>query len=178
MSRIFIIDDDVAMDVLADSLRFRGHEVERIESARKALDRMDDLLGAHVIILDIIMSWPDGRPPTSPERASTAGMDVLLEIRRRNASLPIIIYSGTQDGAVITSIDEIPYCSFISKWESHSLKDLINQIHRTLGLAGKPTAPQSFIVHGHDETAKLALTNFLQNITAVRGKLREVGVSG
>lgn len=163
MSRIFFIDDDVAMDVLSDSLRFRGHEVERIASTQEALDRMDDLVSANVIILDIIMAWPDGRPTTGLERASTAGMEVLLEIRKRNATLPVIVFSATQDAAVATAADEIPNCSFISKWEGRSLRELNSRIGRALGLMDNATVPVPFIVHGHDETAKLALKNFLQN---------------
>jgi CheY-like chemotaxis protein len=162
MSRIFIIDDDIAMDVLGDSLRYRGHEVERIPSTQKALERMDDLAKADLILLDIIMAWPDGRP-TPPDRASTAGMEVLLEIRRRNGTLPVIIYSATQDATVATAVDDIPRCSFISKWEDHSLKELINHIYGAIGVDPKAIQPQAFIVHGRDDTAKLALKNFLQN---------------
>lgn len=163
MPTIFIIDDDVAMDVLADSLRFRGHEVERIASTQKAFERLNDLVSSDVIILDIIMAWPDGHTVAGLERASTAGMEVLLGIRKRSQTLPVIVYSATQDAAVAAAADEIPNCSFISKWESHSLKEIISRIQRTLGLTEKPAAPVPFIVHGHDETAKLALKNFLQN---------------
>jgi CheY-like chemotaxis protein len=163
MSRIFIVDDDLSMDVLGDSLRYRGHEVERIASAQKTLDRIGELAGADIIILDIIMAWPDGRIATGLAGPSTAGMEVLLEIRKRNVGVPIIVYSATQDAAVIKAIDEIPNCSFISKWEGRSLKEFILHVHRALGLADKSIGAQSFIVHGHDETAKLALKNFLQN---------------
>ncbi len=163
MSRIFIVDDDLAMDVLGDSLRFRGHQVERLHSATKALDRIDDLANADLVILDIIMAWPDGRLPIGLAGASTAGMEVLLEIRKRTTDLPIIAYSASQDAAIITAIGEDPHCRFISKWEGPSLKEIIDQIHRTVGLTCEATAPQSFIVHGHDETAKLELKNFVQN---------------
>ena len=65
---------------------------------------------------------------------------------------------------MVAAVDEIPKCSFTSKWESGSLREFISHIQRTLGLTDKPTPPVPFIVHGHDETAKLALKNFLQNI--------------
>jgi CheY-like chemotaxis protein len=163
MAHIFIIDDDAAMDVLSDSLRFRGHDVERISSTQTALDRINDLVKADVIILDIIMPWPDGRANTEPERASTAGMEVLLAIRKQTKTLPIMVYSATQDAAVFVAAEDIPHCYFISKWESYSLRELISRIHRIPGVTDQSTAPRSFIVHGHDETAKLALKNFLQN---------------
>ncbi len=152
------------MDVLSDSLRYRGHEVERIASAEKTLDRIGELADADIIILDIIMAWPDGRKATGLAGTSTAGMEVLLEIRKRNGHVPVIVYSATQDAAVIDALDEIPHCTFISKWEGRTLKEFILQVHRALGLADGPVAAQSFIVHGHDETAKLALKNFLQNV--------------
>ena len=131
MARLFIIDDDAAMDVLRDSLLHRGHQVERIASIQEALNRIGDLVKAHAIILDIIMAWPDGRSATGLERASTAGMEVLLEIRKRNATLPVIVYSATQDVAVSAAAEDIPNCYFISKWESHSLRELINRARKS-----------------------------------------------
>lgn len=163
MSRIFVVDDDLAMEVMSDSLRFRGHEVERIGSAQDTLDRMDELVRADLVILDIIMTWPDARPATGLQGPASAGMEVLLEIRKRNTSLPIIVYSATQDTTITTALDDIPGCLFISKWERYSLRELVERVHRVLGRAGESTAPQSFIVHGHDESAKLALKNYLQN---------------
>ena len=163
MSRIFIVDDDLAMELLVENLHFRGHEIERLASAQEALDRVDDLTSAHLVILDIIMEWPDGCLANGLEGAATAGMEVLLEIRKRNKDLPVIVYSATQNPGVITAIENIPHCIFISKWEGPSIQDLINRIHSTLGLEGNATPPQSFIVHGHDKVAKLELKNFLQN---------------
>jgi len=164
MSRIFIIDDDLAMDVLGDGLRFRGHEIERISSATEALQRINELVAADVVILDIIMAWPDGRPATGLASSHTAGMEVFVEVRKLNVLLPIIAYSATQDTSIITAIDDDPHCSFISKWDGHPIKELINRINKTLGIENNTPPPQSFIVHGHDETAKLELKNFLQNM--------------
>lgn len=163
MSRIFIVDDDMSMDVLGDNLRFRGHEVERTASATTALGRMSELASAHLVILDIIMAWPDGRPIAGLAGNSTAGMEVLMELRKRNADLPVIVYSATQDAGIIASIAEDAHSAFISKWDGCSLKEFIAHIQRTLGLSSAPPGPQSFIVHGHDETAKFDLKNFLQN---------------
>ncbi len=163
MSRIFIVDDDMAMDILGDSLRFRGHEVERIDSAKKALDLISDLATAHVVVLDIIMAWPDSRPMTGLAGTLTAGMEVLLELRRRNPHLPIIVFSATQDSNIIAALSDDAHSFFISKWEVRSQKDLILKIYSVLGLNVPTTSPQPFIVHGHDDTAKLALKNFLQN---------------
>jgi len=164
MSQIMIIDDDLAMDILADSLRFRCHNVERIASATESLKRLEEIASADLIILDIIMAWPEGRPTKGIFSTSTAGMEIMLEIRKQNNTIPIIAYSATQDATVIEAIREYINCYFISKWEDHSFRDLLNQINRALGVKSNPTAPQSFIIHGHDEKVKLELKNFIQNI--------------
>jgi predicted nucleotide-binding protein len=163
MPHILIIDDDLAMDVLGESLRFRGHEVERIASANQALERIKEIAKADLIILDIIMAWPDGRLMTGLAAGSSAGMEILLEIRKRNHTVPILAYSATQDATVIDAIRDSENCTFVSKWEGHSLRELLTQIHGTLGLPDDPTPPQSFIIHGHDDSEKLELKNFIQN---------------
>jgi CheY-like chemotaxis protein len=163
MSRIFIVDDDLAMDVLTENLRYLGHEAERISSVQKALDRIEDLVSAQLIILDVIMAWPESRRPTEIGGTLTAGMEVLIEVRRRKTDLPVIVYSGTQDAAISAALERDPSCSFVSKWGGHKLKEFVAIIQGILGLESKPEIPAPFIVHGHDETAKLSLKNFLQN---------------
>jgi CheY-like chemotaxis protein len=163
MSRIFIVDDDLAMDVLTENLRYRGHEVERISSVQRALDRIDELVSANLLILDVIMAWPDSRPQTGIGGALTAGMEVLIEVQKRRTDLPVIVYSGTHDEAIATALQGLTNCSFISKWGGHKLQEFVAVIQKTLGLEGKPELTPPFIVHGHDEAAKLSVKNFLQN---------------
>ena len=64
---------------------------------------------------------------------------------------------------MIDPIVDDPHSSFISKWESHSLRELVKKINHTLGLPNKLAPLKPFIIHGHNETAKLALKNYLQN---------------
>jgi predicted nucleotide-binding protein len=163
VARIFIVDDDLAMDVLTDSLRFRGHDAQRIASATDALEELDAIVSAHLVVLDIIMPWPEGRTATALAGAPTAGMEVLREVRNRNKHLPVVAYSATQDATVIDAIEDDPDSSFVSKWEGHSLRELIAHIHKRLGLVGEPRSLRPFIVHGHDDVAKLSLKNYLQN---------------
>jgi CheY-like chemotaxis protein len=163
MSRIFVVDDDLAMDVLTESLRYLGHEAERIPSVQKALDRIDDLASSQLVILDVIMPWPESRPPTGTGGALTAGMEVMIEIRKRRVDLPVILYSGTQDAAIASALARDPNCTFISKWGGHELNEFVAVVQGILGLESKPAIPSPFIVHGHDEAAKLSLKNFLQN---------------
>jgi CheY-like chemotaxis protein len=161
---IAVIDDDLAMDLLSDSLRYRGHDAYRIAAADEALREIDRIVSADLVILDIIMPWPSNKTPAGLSGVLTAGLEVLQEIRKRKKDLPIIAFSATQDSVVINVFRDDPFTSFLSKWDSHSLRDLIYRIHHTLGLKDEIGAPQPFIIHGHNETIKLALKNYLQNI--------------
>jgi CheY-like chemotaxis protein len=158
-----IVDDDIAMDLLVEGLHFRGHDAYRIATAADALRQIDQIVSADLILLDIIMSWPDDHPPTGLTGDRSAGMEVLREIRRRKQMSPVIAYTATQDSIVIDAIADDKYTLFLSKWGSPSLRELITLINQTLGLADAVDSPQAFIVHGHNETVKLALKNYLQN---------------
>jgi CheY-like chemotaxis protein len=160
---IAIIDDDLAMDLLTENLRFRGHDAYRIGSADDALRSIDRIVSADLVVLDIIMSWPDSLSTPSLSGARTAGMELLREIRTRRRDLPVLVYSATQDIGIKDALADDPHTSFSAKWGTPSLRDLIQQIYRPLGLVEESPSPQAFIVHGHDETAKLALKNYLQN---------------
>ena len=163
MAQIAVIDDDLAMNLLSDSLRYRGHDAYRIATADEAFREIDRIVSADLVVLDIIMPWPFSKKPAGLAGACTAGLEVLQEIRKRKQDLPIIAFSATQDGTVINVLGDDPFTSFLSKWDGHSLKDLTHRIYRTLGLE-ETEAPQPFIVHGHNETTKLSLKNYLQNI--------------
>lgn len=163
MACIVIIDDDLAMDTLTDSLRFRGHDAYRIATVAEALGEIERIVSADLVVLDIIMQWPQDRPTTGLTGNRTAGMEVLREIRRQRQNLPVIAYSATQDALVTDAIADDQKTLFLSKWESHSIRELITLINRTLGLTDAPAAPQPFIVHGHNEAVKLDLKNYLQN---------------
>jgi len=164
MAQITVIDDDLAMDILIEQFRYCGHDAIRIPSAETALEQIDKISNSELIILDIIMAWPDSRERSGIKGPMTAGMEILIEIRKRRTDLPIIIYSGIHDEAVKQALREQPNCTFISKWGGETLQEFISIVQQTLGIDPKPIPPRAFIVHGHDETAKLALKNFLQNL--------------
>lgn len=161
VSNILVIDDDLAMDVLTEGLRFRGHEVERIASARTALEEIQKVISADLVVLDIIMPWPDDRTVEGVTGPRTAGMEVLREIRKRKPELAVIAYSPTQDQVIVDALADDPNSKFLSKWESHSLRELLHLVNVTLGLPNETWSPQAFIVHGHNERAKLELKNYL-----------------
>lgn len=163
VASIVVIDDDLAMDVLIERLRFGGHEAQRIPSATTALKEIGKVISADLVVLDIIMLWPDELTVEGVTCSHTAGMEVLREIRKQKPELPVIAYSATQDQVIVDALADDPNSKFLSKWESHSLRELLHLVNVTLGLPNEISPPQPFIVHGHNETVKLELKNYLQN---------------
>lgn len=163
MAKIVIVDDDMSMNVLVESLHFRGHEAYRIATVADALSQIDQILLSDIVILDVIMSCLDNGPTHGLNDNRFAGMEVFREIRKLKKNFPIIAYTATQDTAVIDAIRDDLHTVFLSKWGSPKLQELINLIHQKLGIQSIPSFPKPFIVHGHNEKLKLELKNFLQN---------------
>jgi len=163
MARITIIDDDRAMDLLSDNLRYRGHEASHVSSFEEAVAGIATIVDSDVVVLDIVMSWPAGRPKTGLAGDHTAGMELLSEIRKLNRDLPIIVYTAIEDQGIRSALEADARVQFISKWESPSLQSFVARILNAIGEEVGAPVLQPFIVHGHNEVAKLALKNFLQN---------------
>lgn len=163
MVNIMVIDDDPAMDILVESLRYRGHEAQRISSLSSALAAMKSLLNADLIILDILMPSSDSTSGHQPSGTDTSGMEILREIRKTNKKLPVIALSATQDTSIVEAIAEDPATTFISKWDSHPIREMVALVHKKLGIGQDMTNPRPFIVHGHANELKLELKNYIQN---------------
>lgn len=163
MAKILIIDDDPAMDLLVDGLRYRGHEAERISSASDALGDLGRSLAADIVILDILLPWPENIAGGPSRGSHGSGMELLREIRKARQDLPVIALSATQDADIIQALKDDPATTFVSKWESHPIREMVRLVHTRLGIAQKQVAPRPFIVHGHAEKLKLELKNFIQN---------------
>lgn len=90
-------------------------------------------------------------------------MEMLRQIRNRTQRTPVIVFSATQDRSLIDAINDDPNSTFRSKWDSASLSEIVELINQTLGITHVQEKEQSFIVHGHDDTVKLEVKNYLQN---------------
>jgi CheY-like chemotaxis protein len=162
-ARIVIIDDDPAMELLADGLRYRGHEARRVPDASLAIRSLREIVKADLIILDILM-------PTTAKLAghqsnpSAAGMDLLRQIRKHRPNLPVIALSATQDATIIEALKDDPATKFVSKWESHPVREIISLVSSSLGIPEDLKAVRPFIVHGHADLLKLQLKNYIQNV--------------
>jgi predicted nucleotide-binding protein len=145
-----------------ENLGFRGYETRRIASASAALETIDEIAKADLVILDIIMERPEGESSISGDR--TTGMKILKKLRQKNPELPILVFSATVDRDLIDAVINNPYTEFLQKWNAPSLRDVIDRVDRALGRTTAPASPKAFIVHGHDAAEALALKNYLQNV--------------
>ena len=58
MSQIHLVDDDYALEIVADTLRSVGHDVHRIRSVDEALERIKQLASSDLVLLDVMMPLP------------------------------------------------------------------------------------------------------------------------
>jgi predicted nucleotide-binding protein len=161
MKKIILVDDDYGTEALVEGLRFRGYDAVRVGSFAEANQSLDTLSGSDLVVLDIIMERPPG-DRSNISGNSTSGMYLLRALREKTPALPILVFSATTDSDIIDSIKQIPHTSFYSKWNA-SIAGFVAAISRIVGDASGMRKVKSFIVHGHDEAAKLALKNYLQN---------------
>jgi predicted nucleotide-binding protein len=161
VAKICIIDDDPAMDLLVEGFRYRGYEARRLATVAEALRAIDAILASDVVVLDILMPSPEG---ASAQASSASAMELFTKIRKRNSKLPIIALSATQDSNIIQALAEDPATTFISKWESHPIREIVNRVNAVLGIATVASGPRPFIVHGHNDQLKLELKNYIQNV--------------
>jgi CheY-like chemotaxis protein len=85
--RILLVEDNPQVaDVTAEMLGAMGFEVEVIDRARKALDRLGSAAdGIDLLMTDVVM--PEGMN----------GLDLATQVRTRFPALPIILMSGYND---------------------------------------------------------------------------------
>ncbi len=150
MSKISIIDDDAVIELLAENLTFQGHEVRRFDSITNALSSLDQILSSNLVILDIFMDIPVSLTEKPASGVRTSGMLIYRDIRSKNKTIPILVYSACQDKDTIDLINKDPNSRFLAKWSTPRMKDIVSIIETELGIEHAPTT-NVFIVHGHNE---------------------------
>ena len=163
MPKISIVDDDAALELLVENLIIGGHEARRFSSTSSALSSLREILSSELIILDIFMDVPISHTKKLASGIRTSGMVVYNKIRSNNKKIPILVYSACQDKDTIDLINKDPNSSFLGKWTSPSMMDIVTRIETKLGIEHAPSTPNIFIVHGHNDTLKYELKNYLQN---------------
>jgi CheY-like chemotaxis protein len=163
LATIFVIDDDLASELLTENLQHRGHHVERISAADEAINQADRIATADLVILDLVMPQSSDADRHSLEGSRTTGMRVFQELRSRRSELPILVFTANQDPAVIDVVQQDKHARFLSRWSSPTFKDFIRVASDMLGMEPEDLPLKTFIVHGHDNETKLAVKNYLQN---------------
>jgi len=163
MTRLALVDDDHSSELLAESLRYRGYEVERFRSAQAAVESLERIASADLVILDMVMERLSGDLQVSISGDRATGMEILRRIRGISNAVPVLVFSATTDSEIVQALEHSPGVTFLSKWNCSSPKEFVESVARASGVAGAPPSTQCFIVHGQDEVRKLELKNFLQN---------------
>jgi two-component system, NtrC family, response regulator AtoC len=100
-------DDPEVRSYLEMALRCQGYLVEMADDGEEALEMLDQNLAISVVLLDIVMPRRDG-------------LETLKEIRKRNASIPIIMISGASSPLNIVDAMKNGATDFIGKPVTHS----------------------------------------------------------
>lgn len=113
--KILYVDDDVESRlIVADYLRYLGHDIITAEESGDALSAARENHLA-VIILDVNLIGGDG-------------MELLRLLRKENAAVPIILYSGMKPGDPrVKRMLAGGACRFLSKDEP--LEALVRALH-------------------------------------------------
>ena len=162
MADIFVIDDDAASELLADNLAYRGHKATRVHSIKEALDKIEIISRSDLVVLDLVMPLGD-ESASQTDGPRSSGMNVYRRLREKSQSLPIIVYTANQDSGIADVLRSDSAATYVPRWSGPSLSEFVGIVNEKLGIENVKPVPQVFIVHGHDDTAKYALKNYLQN---------------
>lgn len=145
-------------------LEDHGFQVERFESIVKFYERIDAEL-PNLIVVDILMPHDDEISQSDSHGGHLTGLAVARTIRSKHPDAKI---------AACTVVDNDDVTSWFHEFGSgHWLKQAIRPNRELLSrvqeaMSSDPSSIEIFIVHGHNETAKLDLKNYLQNTLNVR----------
>jgi CheY-like chemotaxis protein len=155
--RVIIVDDDLyflrdVREHLIDD-GFDAITASTVSEAKKLVSGMQDI---DAIILDINM-LPDGESHLETHMGHTSGLVLARWVKQNFPSISIIGISGLNslDAKKWFARYEIP---FIEK-----SPNFIEELNRILSKEDRIKNINSFIVHGHDDSTKYELKNFLQN---------------
>ena len=144
MSKIILIDDDYSTEILVENLGYHGYDARRISSYEAAIQSMDEVVGADLVVLDIIMERPTRSERINISGDRTAGMALLGAIREKNPVLPVLVFSATSDRDLIDALSSAEHTAFLSKWNTPTLKDFLKKIESTIGASSGAQRRRAF----------------------------------
>ena len=160
MGKVIIIDDDANMIMLKETLEMKGHAVFHYKIMKEAIKNFNNIVDASIVILDLRIPYKNYTVNGGSKKDS---MQFLVDLHRQKDQLPILVYSAIQEAHIIDALREMDKVYFQSKWETLSMQNLVERIRNIMGEKKINSLLNVFIVHGHDDVAKLELKNYLQN---------------
>ena len=156
---LWVDDDEYLIQFFTDKLEMRGHTVRHASNVREAKEAIT-AKQPDLVIIDVMMPTGEDHDSLDSHGGFRSGL-VLAKWITQN--FPQVTFIGCSNAAFIGEVPEFfekHGAGFIHKlFMSNGITD---RIERALGLNDhSPIA--TFIVHGHDDTAKLELKNYIQN---------------
>lgn len=158
--KILWVDDEPAQIAhLADYLQDSGFSIKIVRDAGACLD----LLSAQMfdlVILDVMMPLPSEFESATTRSGFETGLTLARQIRSRYPQLYIVGCSVTSEPRIVSYFREFGsgYWRKTDLIPGRKFTEMVEHI-----FTGDPMPPKVFIVHGHNEKAKLELKNYIQN---------------
>jgi predicted nucleotide-binding protein len=164
--RVLMVDDDTfSSSLVLEDLKLEGFEVKTAATLSEAKGIINSN-HFDAVILDIRLRV--GKGPNIDEdeifasrEGFRSGLVLAKWIKRNYPDVFLIAYSNSAEKEVIDWFRQDGN-GFLSKTKYMKSKDVVNYI-RKVTYKAPLDVPKCFIVHGHDDTMKLDLKNYLQN---------------
>ncbi|MFM8471247.1 MAG: response regulator, partial [Limisphaerales bacterium] len=116
---VMLVDDEHGvLDVTAEIIEWHGYKVDTARDGQPARSRYEQHgAGIKVVITDILMPFMDG-------------VELCRELRKRSATLPIIVASGMGHEKFVTDLRELGVPTFLKK--PFAAEDLLKSLHAEL----------------------------------------------
>ena len=156
---LWVEDDLYAISSAILWLQMKGFVVDTAQTVVEAKTKID-YAEPSLVLLDVML--PPGGPDADFETryGFRSGFALAKWIADNHPAVRFLACTGATDAEIETF-----FCTFGSGFlrKPVSPDDLLDAVKRAFGELTTRRDARSFIVHGHDETAKLELKNYLQN---------------
>ncbi len=161
MAVLIVEDDRFYANRLGELLSDSGIETLRARSAEEALQTRADSYDAAIIDVMLPNDPSVSGITTEESRAGfLTGVALARRLRKERPELKVALITGDLWGSEYETWAKSQDIPVVMKSDGQRA---IRSTLQALGLLDGGPAPQSFIVHGHDETALLQLKNYVQN---------------
>lgn len=150
----WIVEDDheQAQDTVEQiRLHYPTAEIHRVTTEHEFRDKFTQIVGADLVILDLILRWTDAKPemPSRPDDVKSGGSDraglrclELLRAGERTRLIPVILYSVLPKDELTSPWREIAESvPYLDKSDAHD--QLLETIRSLLKVPSPGEAPQS-----------------------------------